>query len=103
MAEALLVFTLNETIVQAVARLVDDAGAIRVPSHSDLEDVFWRVGLAAAHLTSILQSGPANRSTCGTCSGRPWTTIKPRVPTRSPSCSEGQPATTSSRSSRYAS
>jgi hypothetical protein len=48
MAEAPLVFTLNETTVQAVARLVDDAGATREPSHSDLEDLFRRVDLAAA-------------------------------------------------------
>ena len=41
----LLAFTLNEAIVQAVARLVDDAGATREPSHSDLEAVMRRVGL----------------------------------------------------------
>ena len=45
MAAEALVFTVNETIVQAVARLVDDAGAPREPSHADLEDVFLRCGL----------------------------------------------------------
>lgn len=48
MNEASASFTVNEAIVQAVARLVDDAGASREPSHSDLEDLFRRVGLAAA-------------------------------------------------------
>ncbi len=47
MADAQLVFTLNEAILQAVARLVDDAGATREPSHSDLEDLFRRVGVIA--------------------------------------------------------
>jgi len=37
-----LVFTINDAIIQAVARLVDDAGASREPSHSDLEAVFRR-------------------------------------------------------------
>jgi hypothetical protein len=48
MADAPLVFTLNEAILQAVARLVDDAGATREPSHSDLEDLFKRVGVIVA-------------------------------------------------------
>jgi hypothetical protein len=47
MTEAQLVFTLNEAVLQAVARLVDDAGATREPSHSDLEDLFQRVGVTA--------------------------------------------------------
>ena len=48
-AEASLVFVLNETIVQAVARLVDDAKTERrEPSHSDLEDWIRRAGLVAA-------------------------------------------------------
>jgi hypothetical protein len=47
MADTQLVFTLNEAILQAVARLVDDAGATREPSHSDLEDLFRRVGVIA--------------------------------------------------------
>jgi hypothetical protein len=44
-----LIFTLNETIIQAVAKLVDDAKAdTREPSHSDLETVFRRTNLANA-------------------------------------------------------
>lgn len=43
-----LTFALGEAIVQAVARLVDDAGATREPSHSDLEDVFRRAQLLKA-------------------------------------------------------
>jgi len=43
-----LAFTLNEAVIQAVARLVDDAGATREPSHSDLEAVMRRVGLLHA-------------------------------------------------------
>jgi Abortive infection C-terminus len=43
-----LTFTLNEAMVQAVARLVDDAGAPREPSHSDLEAVMLRAGLLHA-------------------------------------------------------
>lgn len=38
-------FVLNEAIVQAVSRLVDDAGSPREPSHSELEAVFRRSGL----------------------------------------------------------
>lgn len=43
-----LVFTLNEAIIQAVSRLVDDAGASREPSHSDLEAVIRRTNLSEA-------------------------------------------------------
>jgi len=39
-------FTLTEAIAQATARLVDDAGASRLPSHFDLETVFKRSGVA---------------------------------------------------------
>jgi hypothetical protein len=42
------VFRVDETIVQAVARLVDDAGATREPSPSDLEELFRRVELSAS-------------------------------------------------------
>lgn len=38
-------FSLTEPIVQSVARLVDDAGASRYPSHSDIEHIFRRAGL----------------------------------------------------------
>lgn len=48
MVDEVLVFTLNETIIQAVSRLVDDAGATREPSHSDLEDVLRRAHLSEA-------------------------------------------------------
>lgn len=41
-------FTLNEAIIQAVSRLVDDAGKPREPSHSDLEAAFRRANLIAA-------------------------------------------------------
>lgn len=40
-------FSLNETIVQSVARMVDDVGATREPSHSDLENLFKRAGLGS--------------------------------------------------------
>lgn len=43
-----LAFSMNDTLVQSVARLVDDAGATREPSHSDLENTFERVGLSLA-------------------------------------------------------
>jgi len=63
MAGLPLVFTVNETIIQAVARLVDDAGATREPSHSDLEDVFRRVGLADAdpHQDPAIRVGKQKR------------------------------------------
>jgi hypothetical protein len=63
MAGLPLVFTVDETIVQAVARLVDDAGATREPSHSDLEDLFRRVGLAAAdpHQDPAIRVGKQKR------------------------------------------
>jgi len=38
-------FSLTEALVQAVARLVDDTGAKRAPSHYDLETVFRRSGV----------------------------------------------------------
>lgn len=38
-------FSLTEAMVQAVARLVDDTGATRAPSHYDLETVFRRSGV----------------------------------------------------------
>jgi hypothetical protein len=47
-------FTLNEAIVQSVAKLVDDASTSlvqktsRAPTHSDLENVIRRAGLVAA-------------------------------------------------------
>ncbi len=42
-----LVFSLNDTVIQAVARLVDDAGEAspREPSHSDLETILRRADL----------------------------------------------------------
>ncbi len=40
-------FSLTETIVQSVSRLVDDVRATRLPSHSDLERIFRRSGLEA--------------------------------------------------------
>lgn len=43
-----LVFTLNDAIAQAVARLVDDAGATREPSHSDIEAAIRRARLTTA-------------------------------------------------------
>jgi hypothetical protein len=43
-----LSFTLDDAIVQAVSRLVDDAGAPREPSHSDLAQVLRRAGLQQA-------------------------------------------------------
>lgn len=42
MPEPSVFFSLNEAIIQAVSRLVDDAGASREPSHSELEEVFRR-------------------------------------------------------------
>jgi hypothetical protein len=48
MSDAPTVFTMNDAIIQAVARLVDDAGASREPSHSDLESVFRRTHLMNA-------------------------------------------------------
>ncbi|MDA8208195.1 MAG: hypothetical protein M0Z92_04285 [Actinomycetota bacterium] len=47
MSDDALIFSLNDAIIQAVARLVDDAGepSPREPSHSDLEDVFRRANL----------------------------------------------------------
>lgn len=42
------IFTLNESMIQSVARLVDDAGATREPSHSDIESVIARAGLSRA-------------------------------------------------------
>jgi hypothetical protein len=38
-------FSLTEALVQAVARLVDDAGVTRAPSHYDLETIFRRSGV----------------------------------------------------------
>ena len=47
MSDVRLVFSLNEAVIQAVARLVDDAGLAspREPSHSDLETVLRRANL----------------------------------------------------------
>ena len=39
-------FILNDSIVEAVARLVDDYGASREPTHADLESVIRRHGLS---------------------------------------------------------
>jgi hypothetical protein len=63
MPESDLVFTLNETVVHSVARLVDDAGATREPSHSDLENLFKRVGLGSAdpHLDPTVRVGKQKR------------------------------------------
>ena len=48
MEDHTLVFSLNESIVQSVARLVDDHGATREPSHSDIETVILRARLGDA-------------------------------------------------------
>jgi hypothetical protein len=40
-----LSFSLTEAIAQATARLVDDSGAPRLPSHHDIETVFRRSGV----------------------------------------------------------
>jgi hypothetical protein len=63
MADTPLTLSLNETIVQAVARLVDDAGATREPSHSDLESLFNRSGLAGGdpHLDPAVRVGKQKR------------------------------------------
>jgi len=63
MPESPLVFTVNEAIIQAVARLVDDAGASREPSHSDLEAVFRRSHLQKAdpHLDPAMRVGKQKR------------------------------------------
>lgn len=47
MSDVRLVFSLNDAIIQSVARLVDDAGEAtpREPSHSDLETVLRRADL----------------------------------------------------------
>lgn len=39
------IFALNDSIIHAVARLVDDAGEPREPSHSDIEAIARRQGL----------------------------------------------------------
>ena len=56
-------FTLNEAIIQAVSRLVDDAGDPREPSHSDLEAAFWRADLTRAdpHRNPRLRVGKQRR------------------------------------------
>lgn len=63
MSDIPLVFALNETVVQSVARLVDDAGATREPSHSDLENLFRRVGLGDGdpHLDPTIRVGKQKR------------------------------------------
>ena len=48
MVDTAMTFNLSETVVQAVARLVDDAGATREPSHFDIEGLFRRSGLLDA-------------------------------------------------------
>lgn len=47
MPDGSLVFSLNDAVIQAVARLVDDAGEAspREPSHSDLETILRRADL----------------------------------------------------------
>ena len=47
MPDGSLLFSLNDAVIQAVARLVDDAGEVspREPSHSDLETILRRADL----------------------------------------------------------
>ena len=48
MPEPVLAFSLSDSLIQAVSRLVDDWQSPREPSHSDIESVFSRVGLREA-------------------------------------------------------
>jgi hypothetical protein len=63
MPGAVPTFTLNEAIIQAVSRLVDDAGDPREPSHSDLEAAFRRANLTRAdpHQDPALRVGKQKR------------------------------------------
>lgn len=56
-------FALNEAMVQSVSRLVDDAGATREPSHSDIESVLRTAGLLKAdpHRDPTIRVGKQKR------------------------------------------